>query len=57
LALLRAFSYFERVIPDEHGLVRAVLEGAKRYMPDLLEPLLDGLRKAGLHIPAPDSRD
>jgi TolB-like protein len=32
-ALLRAFSYFERVIPEEHALVRAVLERAVEQAP------------------------
>ncbi|HET9261564.1 MAG TPA: hypothetical protein VFO14_00845 [Vicinamibacterales bacterium] len=30
---------------------------AKWYLPDLVEQLIDGLRKAGLDIPAPDRRD
>ena len=32
-ALLRAFSYFERVIPEEHAVVRAVLERAVEQAP------------------------
>ena len=32
-ALLRAFSYFERVIPEEHAVVRAVLERAVQQAP------------------------
>jgi serine/threonine protein kinase len=32
-ALLRAFSYFERVLPEEHALVRAVLERAVEQAP------------------------
>jgi len=32
-ALLRAFSYFERVIPEEHALVRTILERAVAQAP------------------------
>jgi TolB-like protein len=32
-AVLRAFSYFERVVPEEHALVRAVLERAVEQSP------------------------
>ena len=32
-ALLRSFSYFERVIPEEHAVVRAVLERAVQQAP------------------------
>ena len=33
-ALLRAFSYLERVIPEEHAIVRAVLERAVQQAPE-----------------------
>jgi TolB-like protein len=33
-AVLRAFSYFERVTPDEHLVVRRILERAVRHAPD-----------------------
>ncbi len=33
-AVLRAFSYFERVTPEEHAVVRRILERAAREAPD-----------------------
>src|SRR5262249_23430173 len=33
-AVLRAFSYFERVTPEEHAVVRRILERAVREAPD-----------------------
>jgi serine/threonine protein kinase len=33
-AVLRAFSYFERITPDEHAIVRRILERAVQQAPD-----------------------
>ena len=67
-AVLRSFAYGERRTPEEHATAREALRDllalqpdivliardalARWYPPDLVEQLIDGLRKAGLEIAA-----
>jgi TolB-like protein/Tfp pilus assembly protein PilF len=61
-AVLRAFSYFERVTPEEHAVVRRILERAAREAPDYADcwamlSLMYSVEFADDFNPGPDPLD